>query len=112
MQNEVGPVAVTTGVAGAGRTVTDCGLDVAVQLPESVTVTLKMPLAFTMIDCVIAPFDHEYDEPGLAVSVTLPPAQKVVGPDAVMLAVGVVVTVTVVGAEVAEQLFESVTTTL
>ena len=109
-QKVVGPDAVIVAV-GAGVTLTTW-LALAEQPPESVTVTLKVPLAFTTIDCVMEPFDHEYDVPGLAVSVTLPPAQNVVGPDAVMLAVGVVVTVTVVGAEVAEQPFESVTTTL
>ena len=40
----------------------------------------------------------------LAVSVTLPPAQKVVAPLAVIVAVGLFVTVTTVAAEVAEQL--------
>ena len=34
----------------------------------------------TLIDCVVAPFDHEYAVPLVAVSVTLPPAQNVVGP--------------------------------
>lgn len=76
------------------------------------TITLKVPLAFTTMDWVMAPLDHEYEVPEFAVRVTLPPAQNVVGPDAVMLAVGVVVTVTVVGAEVAGQPFESVTVTL
>jgi hypothetical protein len=49
----------------------------------------------------------------LEVNVTLPPAQKVVGPPAV--AVGVLgngFTVTTVGAEVAEQPFPSVTCTV
>ena len=44
--------------------------------------------------------------------VTLPPGQKVVEPDGVMVAVGVLVTVTVVGADVAWQPFASVTVTL
>ena len=37
-----------------------------------------------MIDCVVAPVDQRYDAPLDAVSVTLPPAQNVVGPPAVM----------------------------
>ncbi len=49
----------------------------------------------------MAPFDHAYDAaPAGAVSVTLPPAQNVVGPLAVIVAFGVLVTVTMVGAEV------------
>ena len=40
----------------------------------------------------------------LAVSVTLPPGQNEVGPLVVMVAVGLFVTVTTVGADVAEQL--------
>ena len=38
----------------------------------------------TVIDCVVAPFDHRYDAaPAGAVRATLPPAQNVVGPLAV-----------------------------
>ena len=50
--------------------------------------------------CVVAPVDHKYPTPELDVSVTLPPAQKVVGPDAVMVgAGGNELTVTSVAAE-------------
>jgi hypothetical protein len=49
----------------------------------------------TGIDCVVAPVDHRYDVPADAVSVTLPPLQKVVGPLAVMVAVGAGLTVIV-----------------
>ena len=45
---------------------------------------------------------HSHDAPALAVSVTVPPAQKVVGPDAVTVATGKGLTVTVVGEDVAE----------
>ena len=65
-----------------------------------------------MIDCVVAPFDQRYDAPLDAVSVTLPPAQNVVGPPAVIVAVGIGLTVTTVGAEVALQPFAFVTVTL
>ena len=47
-----------------------------------------MPLADALIDCVVAPLDHRYDAPLLAVSVTEPPAQKLVGPLGVMVAIG------------------------
>ena len=65
-----------------------------------------------MIACVVAPVDQRYDEAALAVSVTLPPWQNVVGPEGVMVADGSGLTVTVVGADVALQLFASVTVTL
>ena len=56
-----------------------------------------------MIDCVVAPLDQRYELPALAVSVTLPPVQKVVGPPAVIVAVGSGFTVTGVAADVALQ---------
>ena len=71
-----------------------------------------MPLVLVVIDGVVAPLDQRYDEPADAVSVTLPPAQKVIGPAAVILAVGLAFTVTAVGADVALQPFASVTVTL
>ena len=49
--------------------------------------------------------------PAGALRVTLPPSQNVVGPEAVTVAVGGVVTVTVVGADVALQPLPSVTVT-
>ena len=64
------------------------------------------------MDCVVAPVDQRYDAPLDAVSVTLPPAQNVVGPPAVMLAVGLAFAVTTVGDDVALQPFASVTVTL
>jgi hypothetical protein len=71
-----------------------------------------LPLALTLIDCVVAPVDQRYDAPLDAVSVTLPPAQNVVGPPAVMLAVGFAFIVTTVGDDVALQPFAFVTATL
>ncbi len=69
-------------------------------------------MALTVIDGVVAPFDQRYDEALDAVSVTLPPAQNVVGPLAVMLAVGLAFTVTTVEADVALQPFVPVTDAL
>ena len=68
----------------------------------------------TVIDCVVAPpGDHTLLVALLEVKVTLPPAQKVVGPPAVIVGVvGVGFTVTTVAVEVAEQLFASVTCTV
>ena len=52
---------------------------------------------------VVAPVDHKYDVPALDVRVTLPPAQNVNGPPAVIVGVaGRVLTVTVVCDEAGE----------
>ena len=66
----------------------------------------------TVIDCVVAPFDQAHEDPALAVSVTLPPSQNVVGPPAVMFATGFGLTVTAVADDVALQPFALVTVTL
>ena len=65
-----------------------------------------------MIARVVAPLDQRYDTAGEDVSTTLPPAQKVVGPPAVIAGVGSGFTVTAVDVEVPEQPFASVTVTL
>ena len=95
-----GPEMFTT---GAGVTVTLIGTEVAAQPLASVTVTVTLPDADTVIDWVVAPVDQRYAAPELAVSVTLPPGQKVVGPDAVIVAGSGWTTVTLVGADVALQ---------
>ncbi len=64
-----------------------------------------------MIDCVVAPFDHEYADPSLAVSVTLPPEQNVVGPVAVIVATGCGFTAIVTGCDVTLQPAELVAVT-
>jgi hypothetical protein len=71
-----------------------------------------LPAVLATIDCVVAPVDQRYDAPLDAVSVTLPPAQNVVGPDAVIVADGFALTVTAVADDVALQPFELVTVTL
>jgi hypothetical protein len=88
-QNVVAPLGVIVGVAGGGLTVTTVPLDVAVQPAASVVCTVTAVLVLTTIDCVVAPVDHTHDAALLAVSVTLPPAQNVVGPLGVIVAVGV-----------------------
>ena len=65
-----------------------------------------------MIACVVAPVLHNHDVPADAVNVTDPPAQMVVGPPAVTVAVGNGFTVTCVAADVAEHPFPSVTVTV
>ena len=64
------------------------------------------------IEAVVAPVDQRYDEPLDALNITLPPAQKVVGPPAVIVAIGLALTVTAVGEEVALQPLAFVTVTL
>ena len=56
----------------------------------------------TLILDVVAPVDHKYVVPALDVSVTEPPAQNVVGPEAVIVgAAGSALTVTTVAADTA-----------
>jgi archaellum component FlaF (FlaF/FlaG flagellin family) len=102
-QNVVGPDGVMVAV-GSGLTVTVCEAGADMHELASVTVTVYVPEVDTAIAAVVAPVDQRYDVPPEAVSVTLPPAQKVVGPDGVMVAVGSGLTVTVcdAGAEVQE----------
>ena len=88
---------------GNGFTVTTVAAEGAEEHPFAfLTVTVKVPLALTMIDCVVAPLLHKYEVAALEVSVTLPPWQNVVAPPPVEM-VGVAgngLTVTTVGAEV------------
>lgn len=66
----------------------------------------------TVIDCVVAPLDQRFPVLIEDVSVTLPPWQKVVAPEAVIVGVaGNGVTVTFVLAETAEVQPEFVTET-
>ena len=60
---------------------------------------------------MVADVDHKYELAALAVNITFPPAQKVVGPPGVMVAAGNGFTVTDVGDEAAVQPFPSVTVT-
>ncbi len=66
----------------------------------------------TVIDDVVAPLDQNHDVPPIALRVTLPPAQNVVAPDAEMVGVAGVCTLTDNGAEVAEQPWVSLTVTV
>jgi len=55
-----------------------------------------VPEVLTVIAAVVAPVDQRYETPPEAVSVTLPPAQNVVGPLGVIVAVGFAFTTSVV----------------
>lgn len=109
-QKVVGPAGVIE-AAGGVLTLTTVGADVAVQ-PASVTLTVSVSVAEITTDCVVAPFDHSQEVPLIAVSVTLPPVQKVVGPEATTVGSGGAVTVTAIGVEVALQPLESVMVTV
>jgi len=94
-------------------TVTVVAAEVALQPLAFVIVTLYQPDAVTLIDCVVAPFDHSQEADAGAVSVTEPPSQNVVAPPAVITGVdGFALAITVVGADVALQPFAFVTVTL
>ena len=68
-----------------------------------VTATVYVPDVETVIDCVVAPVDQTFPLAEEDVNTTLPPAQKVNGPPAVMVGVaGIGFTVTVVPAEEAD----------
>jgi hypothetical protein len=110
-QNVVGPLGVMVAV-GSGLTVTVWEAGADVQLFASVVVTVYVPLVLTVMAAVVAPVDQRYDVPPEAVSVTLPPAQNVVGPDGVMVAVGSGLTVTVCDAGAEVQEFASVVVTV
>jgi hypothetical protein len=99
--------------AGRGLTVTVVAALVALQPFALVTVTLYDPDALTAIDWVVAPVDHRYDPLAIAVSLTRPASQNVVGPLGEITGVsGVGLTVTAVAALVALQPFALVTVTL
>ena len=109
-QKVVGPLAVIVGVGGSGFTVTVTGKDITPHNPVE-TLTVNVPPAVTVMDCVVAPVDHEFPVVAEEVNTTEPPEQKVVGPPAVIVGTGGVgLTVTVVAADVEEQVpLETVT---
>jgi hypothetical protein len=62
--------------------------------------------------CVVAPVLHAYEEAVVAVNTTLPPVQKVVEPEVAIFATDGLLTVTVVGVEIAEHPFALKTVTV
>jgi hypothetical protein len=110
VQKVVGPEGVIVGVEGSGFTVTVMAFEGAELQPPLLTTTEYVPLVVTEIDWVVAPPGVQILLVGLLLfKVTLPPAQNVVGPAAVIVGVaGTGLTVTTVGAEVAVQPFTSV----
>ena len=84
-QKVVVPETKIVGAAGAtvfATTIAADGDDVHVPL---LTETEYEPGVVTVMDCVVAPFDHMFPVADDEVSVTLPPGQKVVAPEAVIV---------------------------
>ena len=84
----VDPLAVTVGVAGVEDTVTAVAAEVALHDPE-VTVTVRLQVVVTVMDCAVDPFDHKFPVELLELSTTLPPGQKDTGPLALIVGVGI-----------------------
>ena len=87
--------------AGKAFTVIVVAAEVALHPPTPVTVAVKDPEAFTVMDCVVAPVFHKYEFPADAVSTTEPPLQKELTPFVVMVAAGTGFTEIFIGVEVA-----------
>lgn len=104
MQKLVGPLAVITGVAGKGFTVTTVGAETGeTHWLASVICTVNVPEEETAIEEVVEPFDHRKSPVPEAESCTDPPWQKVSGPLADIMGVpGLGFTVTIVDCETAE----------
>ena len=98
VQNVVAPPAVIVGVVGNGFTVTVVAAEVAeVQVPLN-TLTVYVPEAETVMDCVFAPFDQVFPVADDEVSTTLPPEQNAVALPALMVGVaGAALIVTTTG---------------
>jgi hypothetical protein len=98
-QNDEGPLIVGVGGTGAALSVTTYGADVAVQPLASVTVTVYVPPAVTVIDCVVAPVDQRFPLTAEDVSVMLLPGTTEEGP--LMTGVATPFAVTTFAADVA-----------
>ena len=80
-------IGVTVGFESGASAVTIIGADVPLQPLLSDPVTVYEPDELTVIAWVVAPFDQRYAGAALAVRVTPPPSQNVVGPLAVIVGV-------------------------
>ena len=83
-QNVVTPPAVIVGTAGMVFTTTLIGAEAGDVQPRTVWVRLYEPLALTVIDGVVSDVDQVFPVETDEVNTTEPPAQKVVGPPAVI----------------------------
>ena len=86
------PLAVIVGTTGVVVAVIIVADEVALEPEELVTRTVYDPEAVALIELVVCPPGlHKYAVPELAVSVTLAPTQKVVGPFAEIVAIAATV---------------------
>lgn len=100
--DSVVPVTIV-GEGGNVFTVTVLGAEVPEVHPLVITWTRNVPDELTVMDCVVAPFDQRLFAGEEEVKVTVPPAQKVVGPLAVIVGTaGIVFTITFIGVDGAE----------
>ncbi|MNE12171.1 hypothetical protein D3C80_1049540 [compost metagenome] len=83
-QNVVTPFAVIVGTAGMVFTITLIGAEAGDVHPNTVCVTVYEPLALTVIEEVVSEVDQVFPVEIDEVNTTEPPAQKVVGPPAVI----------------------------
>jgi hypothetical protein len=105
VQKVVAPEAVIAGVAGIGFTVITVAADTADVQPLAIRRQVYEPLSSTEIALVVAPLLHKtVPVPAEAVSVRLPPSQKVVAPPvtAIVGVAGIGFTVITVAADTAE----------
>lgn len=82
------PVMEIAGVEGIGFTTIAVGNEVALHPLTSVAVTKKLPLAFTLMLCVVSLLLHKLPAAALEVRSTLSPLQNVIGPFGVILGTG------------------------
>ena len=88
----MGPDVVTIGIVPVPEFETIFGEETIEAPFVFVTLTVYDPASDVVIDCVVSPpGDHKKAVPEFAVSVTLPPGQKVSGPLAVIDAVAIIV---------------------
>lgn len=109
-QKVSGPLAVIVGTAGFGFTVTKISFEVPVA-QEAALVNVTDIVWLTVMLFVCSPVDQRFPVLSEDVMVTLPPWQKVVGPEAVIDGVKEVVSVVVISLDSPEQPFPSVTVT-
>ena len=76
------------GGAGIGLTVTAVGADGGLTQPSTVSIRVKEPVAYTVMEGVTALVLHILPEGEDDVRITLSPWQKVVGPDGVIVGAG------------------------
>ena len=86
-QNVVAEAAVIVGVAGIGLTVTVSVAETPELQPLEITSTENIPLAETVIDCDVSPFDQKLSFADEEVRTTESPSQNVVGPLAVIVGI-------------------------